>query len=546
MTLPLLPQDDPQGDRRGAALAWAQQAYTYRYDALAPLATIANLPATEHFDIRYNALQLGTMSRISANMGMVTVRNDLEPFQGLQEYEEFYPLLPKPSSLSNHHDDRSFARQRVAGANPMVLRRVIDARELADMDLAGQFTAITGLPSLEAGVASGQLFVADYRMFADTVTGTHGGRPKWLAPAVALFCWRPSGLADRGGLAPVAIRLSPRSVTVTPKDGAAWQAAKTHVQVADANHHEMSTHLGRTHLVMEPFAIATARQLAPNHPLRLLLDPHLRFNLARNALARETLIKQDGPVDRLLAGTLQSSLKIATEAAASWHFENFKLPNELKSRGVDDADLLPDYPYRDDGLLLWDSIGAFAREYVGLYYSSPASVQGDVEVQAWRTEISAQNGGRILGVPEEVATPDALAAILQQIIFTAGPQHSAVNYPQWDFVGAPANMPLAAYASFEPPPNSTDTLSDAVLPILPPPGQVRDQIEVMRFLTGWQYDRLGSYPKDHFGDPRAQAAVSRFQAALNIAERRIHDRNTRRVQPYEYLLPSNILNSSSI
>ncbi|MBP9947746.1 MAG: lipoxygenase, partial [Vicinamibacteria bacterium] len=369
MTLPLLPQDDPQGDRRGAALAWAQQAYTYRYDALAPLATIANLPATEHFDIRYNALQLGTMSRISANMGMVTVRNDLEPFQGLQEYEEFYPLLPKPSSLSNHHDDRSFARQRVAGANPMVLRRVIDARELADMDLAGQFTAITGLPSLEAGVASGQLFVADYRMFADTVTGTHGGRPKWLAPAVALFCWRPSGLADRGGLAPVAIRLSPRSVTVTPKDGAAWQAAKTHVQVADANHHEMSTHLGRTHLVMEPFAIATARQLAPNHPLRLLLDPHLRFNLARNALARETLIKQDGPVDRLLAGTLQSSLKIATEAAASWHFENFKLPNELKSRGVDNADLLPDYPYRDDGLLLWDSIGAFAREYVGLYYS---------------------------------------------------------------------------------------------------------------------------------------------------------------------------------
>ncbi|MDB9309816.1 lipoxygenase family protein [Aphanizomenon sp. CS-733/32] len=46
----------------------------------------------------------------------------------------------------------------------------------------------------------------------------------------------------------------------------------------------MSSHLCRTHFVMEPFAVVTPRQLAQNHPLRILLKPHFRFMLANNDL----------------------------------------------------------------------------------------------------------------------------------------------------------------------------------------------------------------------------------------------------------------------
>lgn len=547
MTQPLLPQNDPNPERRSAGLDDARVTYRYSHDALPPLATLEALPPSEHFDTRYNVLQLETLSRVAANMAAVEVRDEMEPFTTLREYEDFYPVLPRPSGLTSYRHDRSFARQRIAGANPMVLRRVVDAAMLSGLDLAPpRFQSITGIPSLDVAISAGHLFAADYSIFAASIPGTYGGRPKWIAPALAVFAWTRAGLRDRGALMPVAIRLTPRSTTVTPLDGAAWQAARTHVQVADANHHEMSTHLGRTHLVLEPFAIATARQLAPAHPLRILLTPHLRFNLARNALARETLIKPEGPVDRLLAGTLESSLNVATRAAASWSFEEFKLPNELKNRGVDDANLLPDYPYRDDALLLWEAIGALCREYVGHYYSSPKAVQGDVELTAWLAELRDQNCGRVAGLPAALTDAEAVAGVLQQIIFTSGPQHSAVNYPQWDFVGAPANMPLAAYAPPEPPPDSAGSIQSALLPILPPPEQVRAQIEVMRFLSGWRYDRLGSYPKGQFQDPAALDAIANFQAALNLAERRIQDRNTRRAEPYEYLLPSNILNSSSI
>jgi arachidonate 15-lipoxygenase len=547
MTLPFLPQDEPNPERRAAGLRAAQEIYRYTYGALSPLATLETLPVFEHFDTRYNVLQLETMSRVAANMAAVDVRDDLLPLNTLKDYDSFYPALPKPTSLTSYLHDRSFARQRIAGANPMVLRRVLQEVELEPLALSqNDLQAISGFASAAAAVASGQLFLADYRLFASLVAGTHCGRPKWLAPALALFYWRPAGLRDRGALAPIAIRLTPRSATVTPLHGAAWQAAKAHVQAADANHHEMSTHLGRAHLVMEPFAIATARQLAANHPVRVLLGPHLRFNLARNALARETMLRPDGPVDRLMAGTLESSLKIATEAASSWDFEAFKLPNELKARGVDDASLLPDYPYRDDGLLLWNAIGDFVRDYLSHYYASPRDVTADVELQSWLAELSSEQGGRVKGLPRALVDAEGLAGVLHQIIFTSGPQHSAVNYPQWDFVGAPANMPLAAYAAPEAAPLASASLDESLLPILPPARQVRDQIETMRFLSGWRYDCLGVYPDPQFLDPRALDAIGRFQTALHAAEQRIRSRNTRRSEPYEYLLPSNILNSSSI
>lgn len=547
MTKAFLPQDDPEPARRVSLLEAAREDYVYDHDTLAPLALVRELPAHEHFDTRYNVLQLDTKSRVAANMAATGVRHALQAFTDLSQYEDFYPLLPRPAALLGTRGDRSFAQQRVAGANPMVLRRVAHADELEALELDEErFGAATGLASLADGVAAGRLFLADYRGFASTVAGTHDGRPKWVAPAMALFFWRQAGVADRGGLAPVAIRLSSKGPALTPQDGAAWQAAKLHVQVADANHHEMSTHLGRTHLVLEPFAVATARQLAPRHPLRLLLAPHLRFTLAINSLARLDLIRQDGPVDRLLAGTLASSLRIATTAASSWHFEDFKLPAELRGRGVDDQALLPDYPYRDDGLLLWEAIGAFALDYLRLYYRTPAELAADAEVRAWLAELAAADGGRVRGLPALVSTVQELAAIAQQVIFTSGPQHSAINFSQWDFLGAPSNMPLAAYAAPEALPTAMDDPHRALLPILPPADQVREQIEVIRFLSGWHYDRLGTYPRNHFEDGRAIDAVSRFQAALDAAERRIQDRNTRRSEPYEYLRPSRVLNSSSI
>jgi arachidonate 15-lipoxygenase len=108
-----------------------------------------------------------------------------------------------------------------------------------------------------------------------------------------------------GRLMPVAIRVADGldARIYSPKDkGHDWLFAKLCVQIADFNCHEMQTHLGKTHLVMEPFAVATRLEFPDDHPLGVFLRAHFRFLLPNNRLARDYLIAPNGPTEKLLAG----------------------------------------------------------------------------------------------------------------------------------------------------------------------------------------------------------------------------------------------------
>lgn len=62
----------------------------------------------------------------------------------------------------------------------------------------------------------------------------------------------------------------------------------------------MVTHLLRTHLFMEPIAVASYRQLPTIHPVWKLLAPHIRGVLAINTLGRDVLIAEGGVADNTL------------------------------------------------------------------------------------------------------------------------------------------------------------------------------------------------------------------------------------------------------
>ena len=84
-------------------------------------------------------------------------------------------------------------------------------------------------------------------------------------------------------LAPSGAEVHYGSPVFTPANGVAWEIAKVHLQVSDGNHHELFSHLGRTHLVVEAFAMATPRRLAPEHPLEVLLLPDAKVRQAFKA-----------------------------------------------------------------------------------------------------------------------------------------------------------------------------------------------------------------------------------------------------------------------
>ena len=56
-------------------------------------------------------------------------------------------------------------------------------------------------------------------------------------------------------------------------------------------------------------------------------------------------------------------------------------PEDIKARGLHDTATLPQYPWRDDGILVWIAIHKFVGSYFEHFYPSDADVEQDSEIQ---------------------------------------------------------------------------------------------------------------------------------------------------------------------
>ena len=108
----------------------------------------------------------------------------------------------------------------------------------------------------------------------------------------------------------------------------------------------MGTHLTKTHLLMEAFAVASWRQLPSIHPIFQLLFPHLRSVMAINTIGRNELVAEGGIVDKTLSLGGGGHIQLLEKTYRNFKFEMLSLPDMLKKRGVDDAEKLPNYFYR--------------------------------------------------------------------------------------------------------------------------------------------------------------------------------------------------------
>lgn len=470
------------------------------------------------------------------------------PATDLQDYDAQFRKLPLPWPAGVFQTDEVFAQMRVAGPNPVVIRRATSA-DLQGFSLDdARYRALTGDDSatVEGAIAAGALYIADYSVLTGLVPGQAPQRKYVFAPR-ALFAVPASG---RRALRPIAIQTAPDqgSPVFYPGDGTSWEIAKIVVNMADGNHHELISHLGLTHLITEPFVLATLRQLDPEHPLNVLLTPHFAGTLTINYAAQTSLITDGGPVDKLLAGTIGSSRALSAAAVKAVRYNASLLPQTLSDRGVADPRALPDYPYRDDALALWNAIHTWVGEYVGIYYRSDDDVVGDYELQAWVKELAT--AGEIQDIGEggageaaQIKTAAYLASLLTQVIFTASVQHATVNFPQRTIMGYTPAMPLAAYAPFPAPEGAPAT---QVLDILPPLQQALLQQAMLTGLGGLYYTTLGQYGGE-LALPQVGDALKRFQGRLLTIERDIKAANALGQRtPYTTLLPSAIPQSINI
>ena len=473
--------------------------------------------------------------------------------RSLDAYRALFATLPVPGISYMFQDDAEFARLRVQGPNCMLIAAV-EGTLPANFPLSAvQYAAVVNGDTLEAALADGRLFMLDYKPLEVLDPGTYGTLAKYAWQPMALFAVPPGG----SSLVPVAIQCGqdPAEWPIfTPSPAAdklwGWEMAKFVVEVADGNYHELFTHLARTHLVIEAFAVATHRHLAEVHPVWALLVPHFEGTLFINEAAATSLIAANGPIDHIFAGTIVSSQLAAVDARLAFDFYG-KMPHaDFAARGVGVDSALADYPYRDDALLVWDAIHEWARQYVDLYYAHDADVVADTELAAWAACLAGEAKIKGFGA---IATRAQLAEVCAMVMFTASAQHAAVNFPQKDIM---AFAPAVTGAGWQAAPNGQRGHDKAGwLAMMPPMALALEQLNVLELLGSVHYRPLGDYRSNAFPyplwfqDPRvtgAEGPLAWFQAALQGVEAEIVARNAQRMQPYPYLQPSLIPTSINI
>nr|ACS34908.1 lipoxygenase 2 [Triticum aestivum]ACZ34181.1 lipoxygenase 2 [Triticum aestivum] len=484
---------------------------------------------------------------------------DLIPMGG-----DFLLKLPKPQIIKADEKawmtDEEFAREMLAGVNPMMIKRLTEFPPKSTLDPSkyGDHTStiteahigksLEGL-TVEQTLAGNRLYIVDQHdnlmPFLVDINNLDGSFV--YATRTLLF------LRGDGTLAPVAIELSSpliqgdlttaKSTVYTPRhagvEGWIWQLAKAYASVNDYGWHQLISHWLNTHAVMEPFVIATNRQLSVTHPVHKLLHPHYRDTMNINARARGLLINAGGVIE-MTVFPRKHAMPMSSMVYKNWNFTEQALPDDLIKRGMAVEDpssphkvrlLIEDYPYAADGLAVWHAIEQWVTEYLTIYYPDDGVLQGDVELQAWWKEVREVGHGDLKDAAwwPKMQTVAELIKACATIIWTGSALHAAVNFGQYPYSGYHPNKPSASRRPMPAPGSEEYALLErdpekAFILTITNQFQALVGISLMEILSKHSSDEvyLGQHDTPAWtSDAKAQEAFRRFGARLEGIEKQV-------------------------
>jgi len=363
----------------------------------------------------------------------------------VEEDSYFTPKAPRLSETDIHNDktddprdaywstDKAFGAQRVSGLNPTLINKVTSMADLRMRFTDGsesEFVSILTEKDIENASAlegqkvssmieEGKLYYVDYAellaSYNPRLKYAYGqsllslvdlDREGQVLPKPLVVLELIEEKADDGStiahMEPMLIVLrddytskqdvqvcaGPRASGTTNRvSPTAWIIAKTMCQCADAVTHELRTHLGRTHMAINPFAISFSRNLPEEHPIHAMVTAHTWMMMSKNRDAVLSLAQPNGFVNKLLSGDIQGLATLVDDSVKYWSIKKFAFPYEMMERGfnvkvggpnapsphfteIDASTDIPDpfYGYRDDGVLYWNALNKYVTDYVSLVY----------------------------------------------------------------------------------------------------------------------------------------------------------------------------------
>ncbi|XP_020592800.1 probable lipoxygenase 8, chloroplastic [Phalaenopsis equestris] len=478
------------------------------------------------------------------------------------------PLLIKKDKFSWLRDEE-FARQTLAGVNPYAIELVKKLPLISKLDpsiYGPPESAITdeiiegelnGEMSATEAVQRKRLFMLDYHdLFLPYVHKVRELDGTTLYGSRTLFF-----LKSNNTLTPIAIELTrppcpqnpPWKQVFTPSSDSTqnwlWRFAKAHVCAHDSGYHELISHWLRTHCAVEPYIIAANRQLSTMHPVYRLLHPHFRYTMNINALARKYLISAGGIIEASFS-PLKYSMELSSVAYDQlWRFDKEGLPADLIRRGMAEEEpeaeyglrlAISDYPFANDGLLIWSAISDWVSAYVSHYYPEPSTIVDDRELQSFWTEVRTHGHADKQDEPwwPSLTTHTILSGVLTTIIWVASAHHAAVNFGQYDYGGYFPNRPTIARTPMPTEVDNSDGCvgfkkfveepEETLMECFPSQIQATIVMAVLDLLSSHSPDEeyLGAAAEEAWEEEEAvRAAFDRFSGRLKEIEGIIDGRN---------------------
>ncbi|XP_073779153.1 arachidonate 5-lipoxygenase b, tandem duplicate 3 isoform X1 [Danio rerio] len=488
-------------------------------------------------------------------LGLNKLKSVFQSWKDFADFEKVFITIKNTVSeylMENWTEDAVFGYQFLNGSNPVMIKK---CRKLPDKFVVTQEMVEDSLDrgtTLQEELQAGNIYIADYEILEDVQPNdTDSSTRQYLAAPFCLFYKN-----SQNKIIPIAIQLSreatpgQKNTVFLPSDNHYdWLLAKMWVKSCDFNVHQLITHLLRTHLTSEVFAIAMFRQLSAVHPVYKLLIPHVRFTIAINTSARQTLINDTGVFNKANSTGGIGVLQVVHRAMKTLTYKSMCFPEAMKARDVHDQEDLPNYYYRDDGMLVWEAVKSFVSDVVEIYYSSDETVLEDEEIQAFVQDVHSSgmkncpNSGEF---PNMLRTREQLVEYLTVMIFTASAQHAAVNFGQFDWFAWVPNTPSTMR---KPPPTEKGKVDmKYIMESLPDRGRSGWHLGALWSLSQFQDNELflGEYPDKYFTEEPAIEAIKNFRKTLVDITKIIKKRNETLELPYWYLSPDRIPNSVAI
>ncbi|XP_077426902.1 arachidonate 12-lipoxygenase, 12R-type-like [Vanacampus margaritifer] len=440
-------------------------------------------------------------------------------------------------------EDWLFAYQFLNGVNPNLIQRCKTLPE--NFPVTDDMVVIPDGSNLSNELQQGNVYLCDYKNLDGMPANTVQGKQQYLTAPLVLLHKRQD---DK--LMPIAIQLKQTPAEDNPiffptDSTYDWLTAKIFVRSADFSEHQLNTHLLRTHLLAEVFAVSLLRNLPMVHPLYKLLISHTRYTLQINELARDALIGPTGLFTQFFASGGEALTKILERSLSSITYRSLCIPDNIADRDLQDV---PNFYYRDDGLQLWSIIFKYVQGVIQYYYKSDDEVQQDSELQTWIGDIFEHGflSQSQTEIPQRFTTVPELTKFVTMVMFTSSCQHAAVNSGQYDYGGWMPNTPVTLQRA---PPIEKGTTSEAtMLETLPPINVTAQGMAAVWLLSRQSLDfvPLGNYPETHYIEETPCQLQMDFKKELDMLAFTINNRNKSLEIPYTYLDPKNVENSVAI